>query len=248
MTPLRWSNLRWMGKSPAHFKYYLDNPLQPTPAMRFGTLVHGLVFKPCFEPVIWGRERRGKDWADFKERNSGVEIFTEKEYDEARRVVDSLYNSCARNLLDCGVQEHRISWELAGIPCSGTPDVYDDEIVVDLKVTNDSSAAKLPWHAKRMGWLGQMAWYAQGLALYDGTERTRLYIVAVESKPPYNVVGYHLTPTAVEMGERTWRSYFEQYQLCMQTGQWPGYAETIQPLDALDEALELTLNGEEIEL
>ena len=40
------SGAKLMLKSPAHYRYWKDNPKDPTPAMTFGTIVHALVLEP----------------------------------------------------------------------------------------------------------------------------------------------------------------------------------------------------------
>lgn len=43
MNPVRFSQLKWMSRSPAHYRYYLEQPFEPTKAMRLGTAVDALL-------------------------------------------------------------------------------------------------------------------------------------------------------------------------------------------------------------
>ena len=96
-----------------------------------------------------------------------------------------------------------------------------------------------------MGYHAQLAWYMDGVeaaglpAPHDG------YIVAVESKAPYAVVCYQLTPRAFDMGRRSYRLWLEQLAVCEQSNFWPGYVQSVTPLDVPEDET-LWINGEEI--
>ena len=76
-------NLR---KSPAHYKFYLDNPPEDTTAMRIGRAVHAAILTPTaykrdFVTLPAGIDRRTKagkeEYAAFIEASAGKEILTE---------------------------------------------------------------------------------------------------------------------------------------------------------------------------
>jgi len=63
---VHFTTLRYMSQSPAHYRARCESPFEPTPAMRFGTLVHML----CFEQPgvqVWQGDRRGKAWEQFRD-------------------------------------------------------------------------------------------------------------------------------------------------------------------------------------
>lgn len=245
--PVRWSILKHMLRSPAHCRYAMDNGIPVTPAMRFGTVVGSIVLGSTSKFVIWdGGDRRGKEWKEFEAANAGTEIVKRCEYDEAYKVANAvLLNADARALLK-GAKEQRISWEIAGRACTGTPDARPREIVADLKVTADARPERLHWHALKMGWLGQLAWYANGLEL-SGAPIREAYIIAVEPKPPFPVVVYEMTEAAMTTGRKQWRLAWERFRACEESGHWPGYVETIVPLE-IPEDVTLTIEGEEVPL
>ena len=75
--PLHWSHLRNMARSPAHYRYNLDHPQEPTDAMRLGTLVHHIALVTPTRYRIWaGGRRAGKEWNEFQSETAamGVEI------------------------------------------------------------------------------------------------------------------------------------------------------------------------------
>ena len=240
--PIRWSYLREMRRSPAHYRYALTAPRTETPAMRLGTVVHALVFGQE-APPIWDGTRRGKDWELFKADNPGT-IITADEAQLAGNIAAAVVaNDQARRVLD-GLHEQRIDWTVAGRDCTGRVDVLGANWISDLKVTADASPERFPFHARRMGYHAQLAWYRNGAMRGDECD---LYLVAVEAKPPHPVTVFHLSPSACDMGERTWRGCFERLLVCEASDNWPGYVECIQELDALED-FNLTIDGEEVNL
>ena len=65
-------------KSPAHFKYWLDNKPEPTAAMQLGSAIHSAILTPLeftknyvVAPDIDKRTKAGKEaWAKFVEENT----------------------------------------------------------------------------------------------------------------------------------------------------------------------------------
>lgn len=249
MSELHWSQLRNMAKSPKHFKYCLDKPFKPTPAMRFGSLVDALLFGTFDGKFkVFGQARRGKAWADYKEKYGEThEIVTQDEHSRAWYAVESIQRSSeAMRAIERGDWQKSETWEVAGVKCAGTADVFGNGLV-ELKVTSMIHPERFSWHARRMMWHAQLAWYAHGL----GVERDEpISIVAVEPKPPYDVAVYDLTENCIQAGHRLWSSLFEQYQGCVKTDHWPGCGgDGIKLFDVPDDdTLSLVLEGEEIEL
>lgn len=247
MIPLRWSSLKWMAKSPAHYRYYLDHPVAETDAMRIGSYAHHLLFGSPREFAVYQGVRRGKEWDAFKGSRLSVTILNERESDAAKRVADNLQRSTEAAAVLSGNVERRISWSLNGRECAGTPDAVsaDGGIIADLKVTTDANPDKFYWHAARQGWLGQLAWYSDGLRACELGSPVEHYIVAVESKPPYVVQPFLLTYQAVEMGQRTYRLLFERLLVHEAADHWPGYVEGFAALDS-PEDVTLQIDGEDV--
>lgn len=249
--PVRWSHLRHMARSPAHYKYNLDTPFQSTPAMVMGSLVHELVLSGGRDKfaVYEGERRAGKEWEAFKASvEPGTTIVKASEWDEAEMIAEAvLHHPAAVEAIDNGQREVGLSWTIAGRECHGTPDVLGLSLA-DLKVTNDSSPDRFTWHARKMGWLGQLAWYYEAARQTQPILPNRVSIVAVESSAPYVVTVFDLTDEALLLGEKTWRLYFERLRACEETDYWPGYVEGVARLDVpeSEEEFILTINGEEI--
>jgi hypothetical protein len=244
---LRWSTLKHVGRSLAHYRYYLDNPIVETDAMRVGSRVHDLVLNGGRNRfAVWeGKKRAGKEWDLFALAHADATIVTSDQEERAGAIASAvLGNSEAHAALFGLVTEKQREWSIAGRDCQGTPDAVGPDSIVNLKVTNDGSPGRFPWHAKKMGWLGQLAWYDYGLFAGNATQ---LVIVSVEDKPPHLVTVYKLTADAAELGHRTWRSHFERLRVAEESNVFPGYSDCVVPLE-VDQEFSLHMGGEEIEL
>jgi len=243
--PLRWSNLKHVGRSMAHFKYYLDNPIPETDNMRVGSRVHDLVLAGGRNRfAVWeGGRRAGKEWDAFNAAHPCETILTGDQEIRAGLIASAVRANpeASAALFGC-VTEQRREWTIAGRSCCGIPDAVGPSSIVDLKVTRDGSPGKFPWHARRMGWLGQLAWYDYGL--FEG-KAINLSIVSVEDLAPHLVTVYRLTPDAAEMGHRIWRSHFERLRVCEDSDVWPGYSDCVVPLE-VDQEFSLHLGTEEV--
>lgn len=245
--PVRWSNLRWMAKSPAHYRYYLDHPQKSTAAMLMGDRVDSLVFGTRADEFrIYIGERRGNPWKEFKADNADKVILTSEEEATAISIANAINdNNHAMDRLYLEHSQERVEWEIAGRACEGTPDAWgaQPQRVSELKVCHDVGPDRFMWHALKMGWTCQIVWYADGLAFV----KPQLSIVAVEPKPPHVVQVYELTQNAIQLARQQWNLLFERLRVCEESDAWPGYCESPLPLDA-PEKFSLMIDGDEVEL
>lgn len=235
MTPIRYSHLRAIGRSPAHYRHACEGQREQTPAMRMGTIVHGLVLAVDLGPVIYEGERRGKAWADFAAAHEGRDIVTSSEVARAVPIADAVgMDPVAGPLIHApdAWRERTLAWTFDGLPCQGTPDSFDPTtgILLDLKTTSDASPRAFARHAWSYSYHAQLAWYAHALTLAGHTVRECL-LVAVETSAPYGVTVHRLSPRLLEEGHRQWRAWWEQLRVCIAADQWPGYAESVCELD-----------------
>lgn len=237
--PVRFSCLKNMSRSPAHYIESLRGRADSL-SMRIGRIVHMTVFGQT--PIVFPGTRRGKEWDAFAETHAEEDIFTTSEYDAALPIISSLLDNPehwhAKELLTRGVAEKRIDWKWLGRACRGTPDVAG-EFLVELKTTRNAQPEWFAREALFRSYHAQLAWYRQGLVLSGAQPPGLVYIVAVETSPPYPVVVRILTERAMQQGERLCRLWMERLLACESSGSWPGYVQSAVELDVPDE-LELT--------
>lgn len=233
--PVRFSTLKAMAKSPAHYRALLASPRTDSAAMRMGRAIHSLVLGGP-KVVVYSGVRRGKAWDEFEAEHLECEILNPEEWRTAQDASEAvLSNPLAQPYLD-GILEERLRWQVNGIDCAGTPDVAGADCVTDLKTTQDASPLAFGKTAARFHHHAQLSWYMNALAIL-GRPVSRAAIIAVESAPPHSVVVYELDALALDEGRRLWLSWMARLEECIATGEWPGYVNTVQPLTLPEWAL-----------
>lgn len=238
--PIRFSNLKRMGESPAHYRHAISSHFVASRAMRIGTIAHALTFGTPIS--VYDGTRRGKEWEAFKAASAGSEIFVRAEVDEAEPIANALSRSADARSVMQGVTEQRINWTYCGRPAQSTPDVRGATYVTDLKTTRSARPGAFVRDAFWRGYHAQLAFYQQACGL---PENAPCYIVAVENKAPYCVVVFQAEQRAIDAGHIQCRAWLEQLLVCEDADHWPGYASGIQPFDIPDpDEISLTFGDE----
>lgn len=249
-TPLRIGVLAQMAKSPAHCKYALEHETPATRTMNLGTLTHAILLGKNMPVVYGGGARRGKEWTAFKESHpEGTEIFLDSELELARQLAGSLMQHPEAYRLLLGRREETITWGIGGRSCRGTPDVFNTTtgVLADLKTTVDASPRAFSYQALRLAYHAKLAWYLDGLNAAKIGSFDRAYIVAIENKPPFAVGTFQLTERALDFGRKLYSTWLERFLVYERSAvPWPGYLPEV--LDAPEEALELSIDGEMVEV
>lgn len=233
---IRYSHLRMMAKSPAHYAaaaagvWRLDSP-----AARLGVLVHGLVLGGDRAPIVYEGERRGKAWQEFQAAHEGAEIVTRAEADRAEPIAAAVRSDRVAGVLLASSdawRERRLEWTIGGGECSGTPDYFDPATgtLIDLKTCSVASPREFGRHSWSYHYHAQLAWYRHALRTL-GHEVRAAYLVAVETSAPHAVACYRLSDRLLDEGDRAWRAWWEALSVCRAADAWPGYAEAAIDLD-----------------
>lgn len=231
--PVRFSRLKLLGKSPAHYAC----PPAETGAMRKGSALHAYLLGQKHRVALYEggrRDERTKAYQEFLAEHPGQLIVIPSEMvhiDGMRKSLES--HARAMGLLD-GIQEQTITWYLGDRACQGTPDVVHlrrdgTKTLVELKTCNTAAPGLFRWHAKNLAYHAQVAWYADGLdrtMAYAPGPVTEVFVVAVESTPPYPVTVFRACESILAKGRRQWRLWFETLRVCEQSGRFPGYVES----------------------
>lgn len=233
MDPLRFSRLKLMGRSAAHYAAYEE---VETTSMEVGTAIDRLVFNTGPVLAYPGATRRGKDYDAFCDANPGALILTQKDAAKALGTAEAVA-ACddAQRLLTGGAAQQTMLWNFQGRSCRGTPDVRGNGYLADLKTGETSDPRRFAWKLRTYAYHAQMAWYESGVQLSGLPPITDSYIVAVEQTPPHVVTVFRLTDRAIELGARLWRTWFEQLQICEASGDFPPYSQSIVDLDVPDD-------------
>lgn len=235
MDPVRFSRLRLMARSPAHYKA----GYQPsTEAMQIGTAAHERILMGTFG-VTYDGVRRGKEWEAFKaDQPAGVMIFNAREAMQVASMATSVQaNSDAMRVLE-GERETMRLWTKDGRACQGTPDVVSDTFVTELKTGETSDPRKFHHKVRDYAYHAQLAWYDAAVGV-----RKEHYIVAVESKAPFVTTVFKLSFPTILAGQKLCRLWWERLLQCEASNEWPGYCQSVVDLDMGDED-EVVTDGE----
>lgn len=223
-------------RSPAHAKAYMDNPPQPTPAMRLGDAVHVAVLQPdlfesryIVQPNIDRRTKAGKEeWNAFLAENDGKRILTPDEWAQCLAIRDAVHSHPVARRLVTGRTELSAVWQERwyGVMCKGRFDAVPDGlgVIVDLKTTSDASPRAFSRDVFRLGYHIQGAMYLMGAQIL-GLKVDLFAIVAVEKEPPYAVAVYNVRDDALAAGETELGRLLKTWAECLESGHWPGYPE-----------------------
>ncbi len=233
---VRWSNLKYMRRSPKHYKYALDHPRKDTPFFRLGRAVHCAVLEPDRFPltvaVFEGKIRRGKEWDAFEAANASRTILKVDEYAMCIAIRDAVRaHPVAKHLLEAGEAEKAIVWTdpFTGLSCKGRID-WLNSILCDLKTDARLHPRTFPISAARYGYHCQVAFYERGLHA-NGIEAP-VKILVVESEPPYDVGVFDVGDGALYAGEKEVQELLQRVAECTAKGEWPGqFGEGEMPLE-----------------
>jgi hypothetical protein len=230
------SHLHAVAKSPYHYwSRYLDprrSTVEPTAAMRLGSLVHCSVLEPdeLSQRYAIAPDRRsnaGKAAAAEMSAN-GIEAVSEPEMALAQSMAASVRrHPAASALLAQGKAEQSFWWDDAttGLRCKCRPDWYYGTTVVDLKTTTDASPSGFARSIATFRYHVQASHYLTGL---HGAER--FVFIAVEKTAPYAVAVYELDAAALAAGDELRQRDMRVIADCQATSEWPGYGDDCQTL------------------
>lgn len=241
---IRFSELKQMARSPAHFMCSLQTPFEQTPAMRLGSLVHCVLLGGDWH--VFEGTRRGKAWDEFQAEHDGELIVTPSELATATAIRDHVRQNPLAMAALTGQHEVELFRDFAGRKLGGTLDVLGDGFITDLKTTHDASPDRFPWQLRKMSYDAQLDWYAE-LARANGHRVDHCRVVAVETKPPYAVTVFRVLPRQLEAGAMKWRGWLEMLFACEASGVWPEYSEAEVDIDVPEEDETFGLSGLEEE-
>ena len=230
------SELFKISESPEKFKYYQENPEEPTPALIFGQLFHAMALQPetvseryAVAPNVDRRTKAGKEaFAEFQKEAENKTIVTADMYQQATEMCEALKKNEFVQKLLAGEKEVAFFWDddLTGEPCKCRTDVLtelgDSLIVVDLKSTENAETEGFMRSAIKYGYDMQSAMYSKGVEVNKGKKPLFVFI-AIEKKRPYAINILQADELFIRRGYDLFREYIGILHDCKQTGNFYGY-------------------------
>ena len=239
------------GKSPAHLRHDFDHPIEPTPAMEFGTALHQYLFQ--FEEMgrsvvlkpDWPRRKKAdkERWETWEAEHQDIPIhLSSEQYDALGAMADkidrherlqSLWRHPHKSEVTvfCDMEIFDVDATEMLLPSKARLDLWipDLKCIVDLKTTTDASPRAFAKTVANWGYHWQAAFYSLSLAQHGHSVEDYLFIAA-EKSPPYQVAVYRLDDEVLARAHQEMQGAMRRLALCYETGDWPGYYEDIQTL------------------
>lgn len=234
---IRRSDLWWLKKSPAHFKYHVEHP-EESPAMAFGSAAHAFVLEPdTFEkeyavvPVADRRTKAGKEQIDkFKEEHAHQSWIDAEDYDTIHQMRDALMlNDDIRKILTA---EKRVEvpffWKDAetGEDCKCKADIITEldgvPYIIDYKTTTSCEDGAFERSARKYGYRFQAGFYTEGINLCTMEDHVFAFI-AQEKTAPFQARLFICDEGFVNAGIRDFHELLRKYHQCKESNEWKGY-------------------------
>jgi exodeoxyribonuclease VIII len=224
-------NLR---KSPAHYKYFLENQREDTAAFAFGRAVHAAIltpsaFKKDFVVIPEGIDRRTKagkeEYQAFLDASAGKEILTAADAETVKAIVKAFKkNRDAVQLLKGTKREKPLFWtDDNGILCKCRIDAYKAGLIVDLKTAQDAETETFTKEALRYGYDVQAAHYLDAYQHKESAVRPEWYFIVIEKAEPYAINILKADIGFLDYGFIRRQELIEKLKVCQDQKAYPDY-------------------------
>ena len=228
------STLWNLHRSPAHYKYFLENPPEDTAAFRFGRAVHAAILTPTaykrdFAIIPEGIDRRTKagkeEYQAFLEASARKEIISAEDAQTIKGIVKAFRkNREAVDLLKGTKRERPLFWtDDNGILCKCRVDAYKAGIMIDLKTAADAETDTFAKEALRYGYDVQAAHYLDAYRHKESSISPEWYFIVIEKAEPYAINILRADIGFIDHGIILRQQLMEKLISCQESGSFPGY-------------------------
>lgn len=228
------SQLWHIAKSPAHFRYEIDHPTPPTPAMAFGIAVHMAILQPdlfaksyAVMPNINLRTKDGKAMKAELEKDGKLWLTVDEMAAIEGMKASVEANKYAMRLLD-GPRETPHFWtdDYSGVACKcrtdAETDVQDTHIITDLKTCQNANTLDFQRDCIKYGYDFRAAMYREGV-IADTGRPCKFVFIAVEKAPPYEHNVMQADELFLQRGIDLYHQLIGKYKDCRDSGHWYSY-------------------------
>ena len=233
-------------KSEGHLKAELDNPIEPTDDMIFGTALHIATLEPdrleervVVEPDVNRRTNAGKEELEvFRARNAGKIILSPTQWFNLIGARDAVFaHPWAARLIDEASPADRelsLGWDdpETGVRVKARLDAINrtGRAIVDVKKTKDASRRGFGKACANFGYHRQAALYSEAAEILGLIAGADFVHIAVEGTYPFKVGVYCLDDEALSLGDEQVHALLRRYAAAMESGEWPTSTGRIEPL------------------
>lgn len=246
---VRRSDLWKMEDSPEKYKWFLEHPVEQTPAMAFGIACHKMILEPesfgeefAISPNVDGRTKEGKEIkARFAEENAGKTIISQDDSLVMADMEEALEKCKLANKLIRGKGETEVPFFWTDPETGEKCKVKLDRLVkynrrwyvVDYKTTQCAETFRFNSDMWKLGYYMQAAMYTEGVMRAKKLrKRPGFLFVAQEKKAPYSVNVIEVSEEVMNAGIAKFHQLLDKLHTCKAIDQWPGYMNGDVPNDA----------------
>ncbi len=221
----------------------------PTDDMVLGQALHVAFLEPelmVSKVASFAGVRRGSQWEQFKEENAGKAILTAKMHDrliEMTRAIRS-HKWVSENVpLNMDTEVSAVG-TFHGATVKGRADLLIGDAIVDVKKMSGVDIRTITNTIFRFGYHIQGAVYRK---LFD---RSRVILICVEDKRPFDCVPVELMDDVLDRGEDEASEVIDQYRFAVKTNTFAGQSDDLLPINVpewmqdADAAAQITIGGE----
>lgn len=227
--------------TPAHYRWRMDHPSQPTPAMIFGSAVHALALDTqdlaAFDGNSWSSKAGDLFLAEHDPDGDEAPILA-KDVSAAKAMAHSLL---AHPLVQMGLSNGSPEQAMfcrdpeTGVWLRGKVDylargVGSHLIVTDIKTTECAHESEFARSAGKLSYHIQDAHYARIIKHLGLARKVTMIFAAVEKTPPYLVNVHQISGDDMKRGDELNEMAIRRFAHCLNTGEWPGYPQRINKL------------------
>jgi hypothetical protein len=165
--------------------------------------------------------------ADFSTKSAGKELITVDQMATLRLMRQSVLNHPeASQLVVGGAVEHSLFWEdpHTGVRCKTRPDLWFDNMTVDLKTTKSADERSFIQSVASYGYHWQSAMNREGIYHTGHNDIKKHTFICVEKEWPHLVAVYILDQSALDSAHTMFKNTLRDFKICRDTNDWPGYA------------------------
>ena len=246
---IRRSDLWKMEDSPEKFKYFLDHPVEQTPAMAFGSACHKFILENeefpdeyAVAPNVDKRTKAGKEtWEAFM---AVIGDRTPISMEDNQIMIDMHLaiqrTPLAKKLIfGKGETEQAFFWtdpetkEKCKIKVDRLVKYNRRWYVVDYKTCQCAETFRFNSEMWKLGYYMQAGMYCEGVRIAKKMKKRMpgFLFVAQEKKPPYSVNVIEVSEEVMNAGDAKFHQLLEKYHNCKVLDQWPGFVGDV-PNDA----------------
>lgn len=240
------SSLKKLARSPAHVKYAIEHPEEPTPDQIWGQIFDTAIFdQSAFDtqstfyvrPSHYESEKEGKKpWHNgatfckkWNAERTDKPIISQADFSAVLIMREEVLRHPAAALALKSGKGASLFCEDAdtGLQLKARPDWMSGNAIVDLKTCQDASPDGFARTVAQFGYDIQAAFYLD-VANVLGLSKEHFLFVCCEKEPPYCVAVYELDEESIQIGRSKYRRLLNRYLECVVANQWPGYSKDVQ--------------------